>query len=131
MKKTAIENLEIYNDSFTIANEIWKMIQEWGFFDRDTLGKQFARAVDSIVLNISEGYGRYSLREIRQFSYFARGSFHESQTCLKLARERNLIDHEKYHMLDSKFNILGRKLNNYINYLNLQIANTPNSNPKT
>jgi len=31
-----------------------------GLFAKDTIGKQFARSVDSISANIAEGFGRYT-----------------------------------------------------------------------
>lgn len=90
--------------------------------NKSTLGHQFIRATDSVVLNISEGFGRYTFREIRLYCYYARGSFHESHTCLKLAKARKLISEEYYQDMEMKFNLLGRKLNNYIKFLTHQIA---------
>ena len=58
-----LEELEVYKTAMDIGETISKIIITWNFFDKDTLGKQLIRSADSIALNISEGYGRYSFKE--------------------------------------------------------------------
>jgi four helix bundle protein len=55
-----LEDLEIYNISMEIGDEVWKIVANWNYFARDTIGKQWTRAIDSVSANISEGYGRFS-----------------------------------------------------------------------
>ena len=114
MKKTGIENLQIYNEAFNISNQIWNLVQTWNWFSKDTLGKQFVRAADSVALNIAEGYGRFHFLDNRKFCFYARGSLQETITCLKMAKSRELITENNYDSIDNELNILARKLNNYI-----------------
>jgi four helix bundle protein len=58
-----LEELKIYNISMEIGDEVWKMVDSWNRFEKETLGKQFVRAADSISLNIAEGYGGSILRK--------------------------------------------------------------------
>lgn len=97
-----------------LAESIWKEVSGWKYFERDTLGKQWVRAADSIAANISEGFHRCSYRENKQFLYYARGSLQESMTWLKKAHNRNLVNEEVFQELLNGFSRLGPQLNNYI-----------------
>ena len=86
MKKTSIDNLEIYVEAFQLSNLIWNVVKSWPIFARDTIGKQVVRSGDSVVLNIAEGFGRFNYSENRQFCFYARGSLQETHTALQLAK---------------------------------------------
>jgi hypothetical protein len=45
MKKTNFENLEIYQLSKKLADEIWKIVLTWSSLAQDTVGKQMIRTV--------------------------------------------------------------------------------------
>jgi len=62
-------DLEVYKVAMEIGNNIWEIVDKWDFFNKDTLGKQFVRAADSMALNIAEGYGRYFYKENKNFNY--------------------------------------------------------------
>jgi len=72
------------------------------------------RAIDSIAANLSEGYGRYHFKEAKHFSYYSRGSLFESKTWLTKAKNRNLLDEEKFNEMMSTIDDISVKLNNYI-----------------
>jgi four helix bundle protein len=84
-------DLEVYKVALEIGRKVWALVLAWDFFNRDTLGKQFVDAADSIALNIAEGYGRFHYKENKNFNYYARGSAFESTACLRKAFERKLI----------------------------------------
>ena len=111
-----LEDLDIYNLSMDLADSIYNVIAELDYFHKDTLGKQWIRAIDSVGLNISEGFGRYTHKDSRVFSIIARGSLYESKTCLNKVFRRNIISEEVYNELLKEHNKLGIKLNNFINY---------------
>jgi len=74
-----LEELEVYQEAMEIGESIWELVDHWGFFAKDTIGKQLVRAADSIAANISEGFGQYYYKENKQFVYYSRGSLHENQ----------------------------------------------------
>jgi len=115
-----LEELDIYKLSLEIAEEIYSIINKWNFFDKDTLGKQLIRSIDSIGANISEGYGRYHFQENKHFCYFARGSLFESKTWLEKASNRDLISSEVYNDLTKQMDLLHIKLNAYIKSIGKQ-----------
>jgi len=112
-----LENLRIYNISMVLKEKIWNIVLKWNHLAVDTIGKQLIKSVDSIAANISEGFGRYHIKEIRHFCYFSRGSLFESKTWITKAYNRNLINSSSYNELSKELKDLGIKLNNYINTL--------------
>ena len=109
-----LEDLEVYNLSMTLSDKVWDFVIAWEYFAKDTLGKQWVRASDSVSANISEGFGRNSYRDSRSFYYIARGSLYESKTWLDKAKRRKLISEGDYRALFIEHNVLGYKLNNFI-----------------
>ena len=110
-----LTDLRVYNHAMDIGEEIWNIVVKWDSFQKDTVGKQLVRAVDSIAANLSEGFGRYHYRETKHFGYYSRGSLFETQTWLTKAKNRNLIKEEKFTSLISEINSIGKMLNAYIN----------------
>jgi four helix bundle protein len=77
-KSMKLEDLQIYQLSIEIGEKIWQIVESWGYFEKDTVGKQLVRAADSIAANISEGYGRFHYQENKHFCYYSRGSLQET-----------------------------------------------------
>ena len=109
-----LEELQVYQLSMEIGEIIWELVNEWDYFIKDTVGKQLVRAVDSIAANLSEGYGRFSYKENKQFCYYSRGSLSETRTWLKKSKTRNLIEEKEYILIEEKLQITGKMLNKYI-----------------
>jgi four helix bundle protein len=112
---SSLEDFKTYNQAMEIGEEVWDVVMRWKFFEKDTVGKQLVRAVDSIAANLSEGLGRYHYKERKNFSYYSRGSLFETKTWLTKAKNRNLIDETKFFLLTDKLDIIGKMLNSYIN----------------
>lgn len=113
-----LEDLEIYRLSMKLGEKIWGLVEKWDYFSKGTVGKQLVSASDSVSANISEGFGRFHFKETRQFSYFSRGSLYETKTWLTKGNQRKLINDTEFQSLLRDIDILGIKLNNYINSIN-------------
>ena len=113
-----LEDLEIYRLSMKLGEKIWGIVEKWDYFSKGTVGKQLVSASDSVSANISEGFGRFHFKETRQFSYFARGSLYETKTWLIKGSQRKIISDTDLQSLLRDIDILGVKLNNYINSIN-------------
>jgi len=109
-----LEELKVYQLSMNIAEDVWDIVIGWNYFEKDTVGKQLVRAVDSIAANLSEGFGRYHYKEAKHFSYYSRGSLYETKTWLTKAYNRKLIDKDKYEKFRKEIKNISVKLNNYI-----------------
>lgn len=110
-----LEDLEIYNLSMDLSDEVWEIVMKWDYFPKDTIGKQWTRAIDSVSANISEGIGRNSFKDSRTFYYYSRGSLYESKTWFEKAKRRKLVSEEVSVLMLEKLNKLGIKMNNFIN----------------
>lgn len=98
----------------SLSDKVWEFVVRWEYFTRDTIGKQWVRAADSVSANISEGFGRNTYKDSRSFYYISRGSLYESKTWLDKAKRRKLISEDDYKIMYSEHNVLGYKLNNFI-----------------
>lgn len=122
MGKFILEELDVYNLSNELADEIWDIVVNWSYLAKDTVGKQIIRFADSISANIAEGYGRYFYKENRQFCFYTRGSILETKTWIKKAKKRNLITEEQYDNLFSKLELIHLKLNAYMKFIGKKYA---------
>lgn len=110
-----LEELEVYQLSMELGEKIWILVAKWNYFERDTVGKQLVKSADSIAANLSEGFGRYFYKENRQFCYYSRGSLFETRTWITKANNRNLIADDNFKSFINSLDLIGKKLNNYIN----------------
>ena len=110
-----LEEFRVYQMAMDIGEEVWSIVLKWDYFAKDTIGKQFVRAIDSVAANLSEGFGRYHYKEAKNFSYYSRGSLYESKTWLTKANNRKLVTDENFERLIAEMDSIGVKLNNYIN----------------
>jgi four helix bundle protein len=117
MEKSKFEDLQIFQLSEKLSDQIWHIVTKWSLFEKDTVGKQFIRAADSIGANIAEGNGRYNLQDNLRFIKIARGSLNETRYCLKRAYTRKLLTSEQIDSLEPIINELSPKLNAYFKYL--------------
>jgi len=108
-------NLEIYNRALKLSDKIWEIYKLLENDLKYNIGSQVIRSIDSIGANIAEGYGRFHYKDSVKFYYNARGSLWESKHWILLLYKRNLIDEEKYIKLINDLEILGKKLNGFIN----------------
>jgi len=110
-----LDEFKVYQMAMEIGEQVWAIVLKWDYFSKDTIGKQFVRAIDSVAANLSEGLGRYHYNEAKHFSYYSRGSLFESKTWLAKAKNRNLIDETTFSDMSKTLETIGVKLNNYIN----------------
>ena len=121
-----LEELQVYQLSMKLGEEVWNIVIKWDFFAKDTIGKQVVRSVDSIAANLSEGFGRYHYNEEKHFGYYSRGSLFETKTWLTKAYNRDLILESDFNRFIVEIDTIGIKLNNYINSIGTKKADDGN-----
>ena len=84
-----LNDLTSYKTAFSFLNTVWDIVIKWDYFARDTIGKQFVNAADSISANIAEGFGRYHKKDKIKFYYYSLGSVKECTDWLNKAKVRN------------------------------------------
>lgn len=107
----AFEDLRVLQNAEGVADAIWKQVGRWDTFARDVVGKQLARAADSVGANIAEAFGRYHYGEKLNFLYYARGSLYETKYWLNRALARNLMPPSDVQEYASQLTNLACQLN--------------------
>ena len=107
------EELRVLQVAEQAADGLWGQVMQWEVFSRDTVGRQMARAADSIGANIAEAYGRYHYGEKLQFLYYARGSLFETKYWLNRAKARDLLPPADAADYAVQLTDLARQLNSF------------------
>src|SRR5688500_6050287 len=105
-----LEDFKAYNLAMELGEDVWAIVMAWGYFEKDTIGKQFVRAADSIAANLSEGLGRYHYKEAKNFSYYSRGSLFETKTWLRKAHNRKLVGTDQLKKLSNDLDVIGKMI---------------------
>jgi four helix bundle protein len=82
--------LRVYVVAVELARDIRSDVLRWGTFDRDTLGLQLVRAIESVGANIAEAQGRWHAADKRRLLFIARGSLYETEHWLSRAQDSGL-----------------------------------------
>lgn len=111
------KELEIYQLSFSLAIKVHKMTLTLPQYEMYEQGSQVRRSTKSIKDNIVEGYGRSKYKnEFIRFLLFAHASCDEAVSQLTLIDEIH-FDSKGLTELISEYDILGRKINKFIDYV--------------
>lgn len=117
MAEFVLDTLRVYALAERMSDEIWRMVSIWEPFAKATVGKQLARAADSVGANIAEGYGRASPVDNRRFVRTARDSLYEVRHFLRRADQRRLLTLEQKTKLRPMRKELLPALNAYLRSL--------------
>lgn len=89
-----IKELKVWNKSIDLAVKIYQISASFPSDERFGLISQTRRSAVSISSNISEGAGRNTNGEFKQFLGIANGSSYELQTQMVIANRLGFIDSE-------------------------------------
>ena len=110
-------DLEIYKLAFQLAVRVHKASLTLPKFELFEQGSQIRRSSKSIKDQIAEGYGRRRYKaEYIKFLVYSHSSCDETFSQLEM-----LItlypEISEFHTLSDEYAVLGRKINNYIDYV--------------
>ncbi|MBW1870276.1 MAG: four helix bundle protein [Deltaproteobacteria bacterium] len=108
------EELDVFKLAEQLADDVWDIVLSWKYFEKDTVGRQFVRAADSIGANISEGAGRGSQKDNQRFVRISRGSLNETKFWVRRAKKRSLITEDQSIAITKIIDELGPRLNAYL-----------------
>ena len=120
-KYLKLNDIEAYRISFKLSNHFWEVVLLWNFFAKDKVGKQFVRAVDSISVNIAEGFGRYSKKDKVKFFRYSLGSLYESLDWNEKSHLRKLSSKEEYSHIFTELIKLPKAINSLILFTNKKL----------
>lgn len=113
-----MNDLSSYKIAYNLSNYVWDIVVSWGYFEKDTVGKQFARSVDSISANIAEGFGRFGKKDKINFYRYAFGSVKESLDWNEKSKKRSLLKEKEYEYILSELQKLPKEMNGLIKFTN-------------
>lgn len=121
-KYLQLNDIDAYKIAFKLSNYVWDVVVKWDYFSKDTVGKQFARAVDSISANVAEGFGRHNKKDKICFYRYSFGSVKESLDWNEKAKARKLISQVEYEFIYSELNKLPKIVNQLIKFTNEKLS---------
>ncbi|MDX9785204.1 MAG: four helix bundle protein [Desulfobacterales bacterium] len=96
----AFEELHVYRKAIDFSVSVINTIDLYETPRKHyRLIEQLESASTSVALNISEGKGRYSTKEIKHFLFIARGSLYETVTMLQIFKMKSWLGNPKYNEL--------------------------------
>ena len=117
-----LNDAQPYKTALKLSNYVWEIVIRWDYFAKDTVGKQFVKAVDSISANIAEGFGRYFKKDKINFYRYSNGSVKESFDWNEKAKIRNLINKDAYQHILGELQKLPKEINQLIKITNNKLA---------
>lgn len=115
-----LEDLRVLKAAEDIADSVWKRVIQWDDFAKEVVGKQFARATDSIGANIAESFGRFHFGEKLSFLYYARGNLFETKYWINLALTLGLLSTEDHKQFAKQLTDIVRQINSFATSLKSQ-----------
>ncbi len=120
------KNLEIWQEARTLVIDIHKMtLEKLPKFELYEEGGQIRKSSKSVKSTIVEGYGRrrYQQEYIRFLTYSIASNDETIDHLETLYETDSLKDKELYENLHDRIEILGKKLNNFIQAIKRDLAN--------
>jgi len=109
-----LEDLKLYQECLDFESRIWKIVDQWEGFKKDTMGKSFVTSSDAISSNIAAGYGRYNFKDKKHYCYISRGHLLATKGWVLKSKERELIGAEEADELIEFVEKIHRMLNAYV-----------------
>lgn len=106
----AFRDLQVWQRAIQLTVVIYRLTQGFPREEVYGLSSQIRRSAVSIPSNIAEGQGRLSVGEFRQFLGIARGSNHELQTQLEIARSLGFGDSVLINQAESLSQEVGKMI---------------------
>lgn len=109
-----LEDLKLYQECLDFEDKLWKIVNTWEGFNKDTIGEPFVKDADAISGNIAAGYGRYNFKDKKHYCYISRGFLLKTKGWLLKTKERGMIEAGEADELIENVEKIHRMLNAYI-----------------
>ncbi|MCF0182456.1 MAG: four helix bundle protein [Muribaculaceae bacterium] len=107
-------NYDFWQDSISIAKDVYILLKEFPNEERFALCSQLRRAVVSIASNIAEGSGRETESDFAHFLDIALGSACEVETQIEIAYKMEYISIEQRDEIVDKLQSIERRITGFI-----------------
>jgi four helix bundle protein len=104
---------DVYQDAQATFIEVLKVVRGLPVDLRHTLGPQIIRSALSVVLNIAEGSGRVTDRELSRFFDISTGSLNETVAALDSLLKLGCMDEKQFDALFERYTSISRQLGGF------------------
>lgn len=123
------KSLIVWQKSKELTIRVYKRTNTFPESEKFGLTNQIRRAASSIPMNIAEGYGRNSDKELIRFLYISKGSAYEVDTQLELSKELGFLSEKDFTELTNLNDEIIRMLSSLI-YRRENMIDSFNKDPK-
>ncbi|MEK7635946.1 MAG: four helix bundle protein [Patescibacteria group bacterium] len=118
MKNFRFLDWEVYTDSKVLFSLILKLVKKLPKEYRFELGSQIIRCCFSIILNIAEGSGKASDKELNRYINISLGSATELLAAIDVLKDNNFITINEFNEIFDKINSIVNQLGGFKRKLN-------------
>ena len=108
------KKLDVWRAAHGLSTALAVRVASFPQEERFDLARQMRRAARSIGANIAEGSGRQGDRELVRYARIARGSAHELENHLLVARDCQLLGEDEWRSYDETVQRISRMLTGLI-----------------
>ena len=107
------KKLEIWRRSHKLALYVYRVTKEFPKAELFGLTSQIRRAASSVPINIAEGCGRYSPKELARFLVISSGSLSEVEYISMLSFELTYLSETYFRKIDKEVNEIKKMIHAY------------------
>ena len=112
-KNYRFEDLEVWKLGMQIVHEVYKLVKKFPRDEIFSLVDQLKRAAISIVLNIAEGSGKSTDKELIRYFDIALGSLNEVLAACDVMKDNNLITEDEFQNVFKKVENISKQLGGF------------------
>jgi four helix bundle protein len=112
------EDLECWKDARELVRCVYSLTNRKKFSQDFELKNQIRRSAVSIMANVAEGFHRNSNKDFLKFLDYSRASIAETLSHCYVALDQEYIAAADMEALKKQADLVWRKINNLISYLN-------------
>ena len=112
-KKFSFREYQVYRDSKNLFSNILRIVKRIPKEYRYELGSQVVRSSLSVVLNIAEGCGRSSSKELNRFLDISLGSLYEVLATCDVLCDNKLISQKEFDEIHDEVSNISNQLGGF------------------
>ncbi len=128
---TRFEDLECWKEARIFVKLIYSLSKKSNFSKDFRLIRQITDSAVSSMANIAEGFHRKSNKDFMKFLDYSRSSIAETLSHGYVALDQGYIDENELEQIKKQAEIVWKKVNNFITYLNKSVNKNVKKTNKT
>ena len=122
------EDLECWQEAREFVKIVYSLTKKTEFKKDYELVRQVRKSAVSSMGNIAEGFHRNSAKDFMRFLDYSRSSVAETLSHLYAALDQNYINESEMDKANKHADIVWKKVNNFITYLNKTVKRMKKQN---